>query len=375
MDTRTLLSLIDELYHTHHLSQDDLRLLLSQLVRTVLTLDDSASVRTVPTSDDSASVRTVPEYLFQRARETSKRYFGNKVYTRGLIEFTNYCKNDCYYCGIRKSNTQCHRYRLTKADILNCCHMGHELGFRTFVLQGGEDFFYKDDDICDIVSSIKEAHPDCAVTLSIGEKSYDSYLAYFKAGANRYLLRHETANQAHYEKLHPSYQSFDNRKRCLYDLKSIGYQVGAGFMVGSPYQTLDCLVEDLLFLKELDPAMIGIGPFIPHKDTPFKAEPAGTLEFTLYLLGILRLMFPNVLLPATTALGTIHPFGREKGILAGANVVMPNLSPVNVRKDYSLYDNKICTGDEAAECRNCLNQRMKRIGYELTIDRGDFVPR
>ncbi len=266
------------------------------------------------------------------------------------------------------------RYRLSKEDILNCCHAGYELGFRTFVLQGGEDAFFKDVDICQIVSSIKEAYPDCAVTLSIGEKSYESYLDYFKAGADRYLLRHETATPAHYAKLHPSYQRLENRKRCLYDLKDIGYQVGAGFMVGSPYQTLDCLVEDLLFLKDLDPAMIGIGPFIPHQDTPFKTQPSGTLEDTLALLGILRLMFPNVLLPATTALGTIHPQGREKGILAGANVVMPNLSPVSVRKHYSLYDNKICTGDEAAECRNCLNLRMKHIGYELAVDRGDFIP-
>lgn len=316
---------------------------------------------------------SLSNYLFENARKTSLAHFGNKVYTRGLIEFTNYCKNDCYYCGIRKSNLNAQRYRLTKEDILNCCASGYELGFRTFVLQGGEDNFYSDAAICDIVSSIKTAYPDCAITLSIGEKSYNAYLSYYQAGADRYLLRHETANYAHYSKLHPPTLSAKNRQHCLYMLKDIGYQVGAGLMVGSPYQSLDLLTKDLLFLKELQPHMIGIGPFIPHQDTPFKEQPQGTLELTLFMLGILRLMFPNVLLPATTALGTIDPTGREKGILAGANVVMPNLSPIGVRKKYSLYDNKICTGEEAAECRQCLNLRMKKIGYEIVVDRGDFI--
>lgn len=343
-----MFTLIDELAHTHTLSTDNLLLLLEK--------------RTPELS----------EYLFAKARSISNQHFSNKIYTRGLIEFTNYCKNDCYYCGIRKSSTSCMRYRLSKEDILDCCVQGYALGFRTFVLQGGEDSVYSDDAICDIVSSIKSLYPDCAITLSIGEKSYAAYLSYFKAGADRYLLRHETANFEHYAKLHPSYQSPANRKRCLYNLKEIGYQVGAGFMVGSPYQTYTNLVEDLIFLKELSPEMIGIGPFIPHADTPFKDKTAGTLELTLFMLGILRLMFPNVLLPATTALGTIHPTGREQGILAGANVVMPNLSPANVRKKYALYDHKICTGEEAAECRNCLDARMRKIGYKLTVDRGDF---
>lgn len=366
METTKQKELINELYEKHMLDVKDLHALLTALT--------SEEARTVPTLDTSTSPRTVSDYLFMKARETSMRSFGNRIYTRGLIEFTNYCKNDCYYCGIRRSNAHSNRYRLTKETILDCCHTGYELGFRTFVLQGGEDGFYKDKDICDLLSSIKEAYPDCAITLSIGEKSYASYLSYFHAGADRYLLRHETANKAHYEKLHPSNLLSEHRKQCLYDLKSIGYQVGAGFMVGSPYQTLDCIVEDLTFLKELSPAMIGIGPFIPQKDTPFGGHSSGSLELTLSLLSILRLMFPNVLLPATTALGTIHPQGREMGILAGANVVMPNLSPTKVRKDYSLYDNKICTGDEAAECKNCLNQRMKRIGYELVVDRGDYKP-
>lgn len=312
------------------------------------------------------------KYLFDRACAVRHAVYGHDVYMRGLIEFTNYCKNDCYYCGIRKSNRDADRYRLPKEQILACCATGYALGFRTFVLQGGEDPFYTDDKIVDIVRSVRKNHPDCAVTLSIGEKSSDSYKAFFEAGVERYLLRHETANNGHYEKLHPKELSLHHRKRCLFDLKELGYQVGCGFMVGSPYQTNECLADDLLFIKDLDPHMVGIGPFIPHNRTPFAAQSAGTLKLTLFLLGIIRLMLPRVLLPATTALGTIHPLGREQGILAGANVVMPNLSPVGVRKKYMLYDNKICTGDEAAECRWCMNGRMERIGYHLVVSRGDY---
>ncbi|NLM13638.1 MAG: [FeFe] hydrogenase H-cluster radical SAM maturase HydE [Epulopiscium sp.] len=314
------------------------------------------------------------KYLFSRARALADEFFGNRIYVRGLIEFTNYCKNDCYYCGIRKSNLKADRYRLNKEEILSCCEQGYGLGFRTFVLQGGEDLWYSHEEMIDIVSTIRNTYPDCAITLSLGEKTYKEYLELFKAGANRYLLRHETANADHYSKLHPPSLSSENRKRCLYDLKEIGYQVGTGFMVGSPYQTIENLVEDLLFIKSFGPQMIGIGPFISHKDTPFAAFPSGQLDLTLVLIAILRLMNPNALIPATTALGTIDPNGREKGILAGANVVMPNLSPVGVRKKYSLYDNKICTGEEAAECRMCLQNRMKKIGYELVVDRGDFHP-
>ncbi len=312
------------------------------------------------------------QYLFERARTVRQRIYGDEVYTRGLIEFTNYCKNDCYYCGIRKSNREAERYRLTKEQILECCAAGYDLGFRTFVLQGGEDPFYSDEKIADIVRAIKVAHPDCAVTLSFGEKDRKSYEAYFAAGADRYLLRHETADCDHYGKLHPGEMSLQRRKQCLWELKDIGYEVGCGFMVGSPYQTNECLVEDLLFIKELNPHMIGIGPFIPHGSTPFAGQAAGSLELTLFLLGILRLMLPRVLLPVTTALGTIHPAGREQGVLAGANVVMPNLSPLNVRKKYMLYDNKICTGDEAAECRRCLAGRMESVGYRLVVARGDY---
>lgn len=315
------------------------------------------------------------EALKTRAVELRKKYYGDQVFTRGLIEFTNYCKNDCYYCGIRRSNQNAQRYRLTEEDILECCRQGYELGFRTFVLQGGEDGFFTDDRIVQIVRKIKEQYPDCALTLSIGEKSEESYRAYREAGADRYLLRHETADPRHYMRLHPLEMSGENRKSCLRILKKLGYQTGAGFMVGSPLQTVDDLVEDFLFLKELDPEMVGIGPFIAHQDTPFCNERSGTLDDTLFYLALLRLMLPNVLLPATTALGTIHPRGREMGVLSGANVVMPNLSPVSVRKKYMLYDGKICTGDEAAECRMCLSRRMERIGCEVVTDRGDYKKR
>ncbi|MBR2046696.1 MAG: [Agathobacter sp.] len=304
------------------------------------------------------------KYLYDKAREVVDGVYGTRVFKRGLIEFTNYCKNDCYYCGIRRSNACAQRYRLDKETILDCCKRGYELGYRTFVLQGGEDRYFTDEKICDIVSSVREKYPDCAITLSIGEKSKESYQKYFDAGANRYLLRHETANAEHYAKLHPKELSLDIRKQCLWDLKEIGYQVGCGFMVGSPYQTMETLYEDLQFIKELEPHMVGIGPFIPQRETPFAEEKAGTLEMTLRLLAIIRLIHPHVLLPATTALGTIHEQGRELGILAGANVVMPNLSPADVREKYKLYDNKACTGDEAAEGDTNLQLRMRNIGYE-----------
>ena len=310
--------------------------------------------------------------LLAASRATALKQFGNKIYIRGLIEFTNYCKNDCYYCGIRCSNNKANRYRLNKEQILSCCANGYELGFRTFVLQGGEDPFFSDEVLADIIIAIKKNHPDCALTLSIGERSLESYEALFTAGADRYLLRHETANPTHYSLLHPETLSLANRLHCLKDLKEIGYQVGTGFMVGSPFQTTDNLIEDLLLINKFKPQMIGIGPFIPHHDTPFRDKNSGTLQQTLRLIAMLRLMLPKALIPATTALGTIDPCGREQGILAGANVVMPNLSPVMVRSKYSLYDNKICTGEEAAECINCLRTRLQKIGYEIVIDRGDY---
>ena len=310
--------------------------------------------------------------LNKRAENVRKKVYGNAVYIRGLIEFTNYCKNDCYYCGIRKSNGQAERYRLTAEQILDCCETGYSLGFRTFVLQGGEDGFFTDEKMVEIIKQIKNAYPDCALTLSIGERSYYSYKAFFDAGADRYLIRHETADCDHYGRLNPSNLSLENRMKCLFDLKEIGFQVGCGFMVGSPYQTTESIIRDLKFIKELNPHMVGIGPFVPHNATPFKDFEQGSLNLTLKLLSIIRLMLPNVLLPSTTALGTIDSMGREKGILAGANVVMPNLSPKDVRKKYLLYDNKICTGDEAAECILCMKNRMKSIGYEIVTSRGDY---
>lgn len=311
--------------------------------------------------------------LFALAQETAQKSFGRQIFVRGLIEFTNYCKNDCYYCGIRRSNKNAARYRLTQEEILECCQAGYGLGFRTFVLQGGEDYFYSDEDIAAIVRAIKTQHPDCAVTLSIGERSRETYALWKKAGADRYLLRHETADFAHYAKLHPAELSAANRQQCLYTLKELGYQAGAGFMVGSPYQTAENLADDLMFLQKLRPQMIGIGPFIPHHDTPFKDEPAGSVELTLVLLAVLRLLFPHVLLPATTALGTLAPGGRLLGIKAGANVIMPNLSPQNVRGKYLLYDNKLHTGAEAAEALNELQREVASIGYRIVSARGDYT--
>lgn len=313
----------------------------------------------------------ISEYAAKKAVEKRKSVYGNDVYIRGLIEVSNICKNDCYYCGIRRSNKKCERYRLGKEEILDCAKQGYELGFRTFVLQGGEDTKFTDEFLVDIIKSLKSNHPDCAITLSLGERSFESYKALKSAGADRYLLRHETADKEHYEKLHPKEMSHQNRMECLKNLKSLGYQVGIGFMVGSPYQTPLTLAKDLKFIETFAPAMCGIGPYLTHKDTPFKDMPSGSLELTLYLLSLIRLIDPAILLPATTALGTVHPKGREMGILAGANVVMPNLSPVRVRKKYELYDNKICTGEEAAECKFCLTKRIQSVGYQIVTHRGD----
>lgn len=312
-------------------------------------------------------------YLASLAREEAVKIYENGVFPRGLVEFTNYCKNNCYYCGIQGSNQHANRYRLSKDEILSACENGYQLGYRSFVLQGWEDPHYSDDVMVPIVSEIRKRYQDCAITLSLGERSKESYQKLYDAGADRYLLRHEAATPELYQKLHPESLSLENRIQCLWNLKEIGYAVGTGFMVGAPYQTVENLVDDLLFIQKLDPQMVGIGPFVPHHDTKFKDYPSGTVELTTYLTSILRLMNPHLLLPATTALGTIDPRGREKGILAGANVVMPNLSPVAVRKDYSLYDNKICTGEEAAECAGCLGRRLASIDYELVFTRGDYI--
>lgn len=342
-------NLIDNIRSSRDLSRDDLSLLL--------------------TTDEEQVV----EYLRTSAREVADAVYGKRIFMRGLIELSSHCKNDCLYCGLRRSNRSAVRYRLTDEEIYECCKTGYSLGFRTFVMQGGEDGWFDDKRMCRIVANIRTEYPDCAITLSLGERSRESYQALYDAGANRYLLRHETASPEHYAQLHPSEMSWQNRMDCLHNLKEIGYQVGCGFMVGSPFQTVDTLYADLQFIRSFQPHMVGIGPFISAHDTPFEGHPNGKVETTLRLLSIIRLLHPHVLLPATTALGTLHPKGREMGILHGANVVMPNLSPRQHRKDYAIYDNKICTGDESAECRACMEQRMRRIGYETVVDRGDFM--
>lgn len=310
-------------------------------------------------------------YLAQKADKVRREIYGDEVYVRGLIEISSYCKNNCYYCGLRCENATAQRYRLTPDEIFSCASEGYKLGFRTFVLQGGEDPFFTDQRLCEIIKKIKAAYPDCAITLSLGERSYESYLALYNAGADRYLLRHETADSEHYGALHPPQLSFENRMRCLKDLKKIGYATGCGFMVGSPHQTAKSLAKDLKFIETFRPQMCGIGPFIPHHATPFAKSMQGSVEQTCYLISILRLISPSLLLPATTALGTLDPSGREKGIMAGANVVMPNLSPVSVRKKYELYNGKICTGEESAQCKDCLDRRIKSIGYRVVVSRGD----
>ncbi len=310
-------------------------------------------------------------YAARRAVAWRRRVYGDAVYVRGLIEISSYCRNDCLYCGLRRSNRSAERYRLSPEAIAACCDRGYELGFRTFVLQGGEDVALTDEVMCGIVRRIKRAHPDCAVTLSLGERSPESYRALFEAGADRYLLRHETADPAHYALLHPAEMSWRNRMNCLHALRKIGYQVGCGFMVGSPGQTPRTLARDLAFVQEFRPEMCGIGPFVPHRATPFAAEPRGSAELTCYLLSLIRLIVPGVLLPATTALATVDDRGRERGMLAGANVVMPNLSPADVRAKYDLYDNKASFGSEAAEHLADLSARMGAIGYRVVVDRGD----
>lgn len=313
------------------------------------------------------------DLLAEYADKIRQEYYGKKVFLRGLIEISNYCRNNCYYCGIRRENKNTKRYRLNREQILSCCETGYKLGFRTFVMQGGEDSYFTDEFVCTLISEIKKRYPECAVTLSLGERSYESYYKMKEAGADRYLLRQEAVSSELYKKIHPPEMSLENRIKCLFNLRELGYQVGAGFMVGVPFQSTENIIEDLRFLQKLQPHMIGIGTFIPHHETPFASENSGTLELTIRLLGIIRLMFPKVLLPATTALGTISPNGRELGLKTGCNVVMPNLSPVSVRKKYDLYDNKICTDEESAECVLCLQKRIQSVGYEVSSERGDAI--
>ncbi len=346
---------------------NNLKELIDKLYRTA-NLSDSEFISILEGNDSEAD-----SYLYSQADQKRRIRYGTDVYLRGLIEFSNYCKNHCFYCGISAEVTDCDRYRLSEEEIMSCCENGYALGFRTFVLQGGEDPFFTTDKICQIVAKIHAKYPDCAITLSIGEKSFDDYKRFYDAGASRYLLRHETADQTHYSKLHPSSMTLENRKECLYNLKKIGFQTGAGLMVGSPYQTTENLISDIRFLQELSPQMVGIGPFIPHESTRFKDFEKGTLRDTLVMVAITRLILPNALIPSTTALGTISDIGRELGLKAGANVVMPNLSPVKFRKLYSLYDDKICTGEEAAECKGCLERRVESAGYKIVSSKGDFL--
>ena len=329
-----------------------------------LSLEEYAALIRTFTDDDAV-------ILAKEACRVRDEIYGNQVYVRGLIEISNFCRNDCFYCGIRRSNKKCDRYRLTKEDILSCCEEGYSLGFRTFVLQGGEDGYYTDAVMCDIVKEIKSRFPDCAVTLSLGERSRESYQKLFDAGADRYLLRHETADAEHYSLLHPTELTLENRMKCLKDLRDIGFQVGAGFMVGSPFQTAEHLAKDLCFIADFKPDMCGIGPFVPHSDTPFSSYPTGSAVLTCFLLSVIRIIHPTVLLPATTALGTILPKGRELGILSGANVVMPNLSPATERKKYSLYNNKLSDGAESAQCLDELKKRVASVGCTIPVHRGD----
>ncbi len=364
---QNIVPVIDRLAETGDLTDEEFLVLLSMPAEAL----SAGAKATVPGSDTQFLHSPADEYLRKKADAVRRERYGTDVFVRGLIEITNYCKNNCYYCGIRCGNHQVRRYRLSPEDILFCTDEGYRLGFRTFVLQGGEDPSFTDDVVCGIVSAIRERHPDCAITLSIGEKSRASYQAYFSAGANRYLLRHETADESHYGQLHPREMSYQNRIRCLYDLKEIGYQVGSGIMVGSPYQTYSNILSDLRFLQKLNPDMIGIGPYLVHHETPFSDKKNGSLLLTLRLLSILRLIFPHALLPATTALGTISPAGRELGLLSGANVLMPNLSPSDVRQLYTLYENKLHTGIESAQCRDELAKSIASIGYRIVTDRGD----
>lgn len=346
--------------------------MIYQLIDTLYTQGD------LPESDllyildhvDSSSY----EYLREKADQKRKSVYEDHVYMRGLIEFTNFCAQDCSYCGIRASNTNADRYRLTQEEILSCCEEGYNLGYRTYVLQGGEDPWFTDDRLCAVVEEIKTRFPDTAITLSVGERSRESYQRLYDAGADRYLLRHETASKRLYEALHPG-MSFENRMKCLQTLKEIGFQVGAGFMVGLPDQTNADLVMDLKFLHGFKPHMIGIGPFIPHTETPLGGSTGGTVEKTLIMVALTRLMVPGALMPATTAMGTLDSLGREKAIKAGANVVMPNLSPTAVRTKYEIYENKICTGDEAAHCRGCIQRRIESAGYTVDMSRGDHHDR
>lgn len=341
--------LIEKLREMHELGPDEYRALL--------TMCDPQAV----------------DYLMHQAREVAQEQFGKGIFVRGLVELTNVCRNDCLYCGIRRSNMSLSRYTLTREQVLESCRQGYKIGFRTFVLQGGEWGDERSQWIADIIRDIRLGWPDCAITLSLGEHTKDTYALWRKAGADRYLLRHETHNERLYSLLHPKGMTISHRLQCLDWLKELGYQVGAGIMVGSPFQSLGSIVEDIQYLVRFKPHMIGIGPFIPQRDTPFARFPAGSVDMTARLYAILRLALPQALIPSTTAMATLSPDGRLRGILAGANVVMPNLSPTDTRKLYALYDNKAALGAESAQGVKLLADELATIGYHIDWSRGDFV--
>ncbi|MGL5122975.1 MAG: [FeFe] hydrogenase H-cluster radical SAM maturase HydE [Fusobacteriaceae bacterium] len=340
--------IIDKLYKENNLSDEELLTLLNNL------------------DEDNK------KYLFEKSYMTRAKFYGNTVFLRGLIEISNYCKKDCMYCGIRNSNKKSKRYRLSEEELINCCIKGYDLGYRTFVIQGGEDSYFTDEILCRVIKRIKNSYNDCAITLSLGERSKESYKKLYEAGADRYLLRHETATKKIYESVHPN-MSFENRRKCLRDLKEIGFQTGAGFLVGLPNQTNEDFIKDLRFIKELEPEMVGIGPFIPQKDTPMGHLDSGDVKKVIIMLSIVRLLLPEVLLPATTALGTLDPTGREKGFKVGANVIMPNLSPFENRDKYSLYDGKKFVQDEAAEELKNIIKKIDSTGFKAVMTRGDNV--
>lgn len=312
------------------------------------------------------------EYIRKESVRTAQERFGHGIFVRGLIEISSFCRNDCAYCGLRRSNRSAERYRLNHEQIMECCKEGYDAGLRTFVLQGGEDANLTDEWLEQIIHDIRHIYPDVAITLSLGERSYDSYKRLYDAGATRYLLRHEAANEELYRKLHPQTMSHANRIACIENLKEIGYQTGMGMMIGVRGQSVDDLVDDLLLMERIRPQMIGIGPFIPHRNTPLGDYPAGSVELTLLMLSIVRLMHPSALIPSTTALATLSAEGRRMGILSGANVVMPNLTPPSERKKYAIYEDKASSGSEAVEGLRALEQELNEIGYHIDYSRGDY---
>lgn len=320
--------------------------------------------------DEIVQLLTTDEYngeLFAAADRVRSKYVGDDVHLRGLIEFSNICKQNCLYCGLRRENRKINRYRLTPEQIIDFAGKAKTYGYRTVVLQSGEDENFDVATMQRIIREIKAM--DMALTLSVGEKTKEEYAAYREAGADRYLLRIETTDKQLYEKLDPG-MSFDNRKRCLRDLKELGFEVGTGCMVGLPGQTLESLADDILFFKEIDADMIGIGPFIPNADTPLSEEKGGTFTLSLKVMAITRLLLPDINIPATTAMESLDHNGRVIALGSGANVVMPNVTEGDYRKWYALYPGKICINDTPAHCRSCITGKIGGIGRKVSSECG-----